>query len=132
MFQVRKSRFCGISVTYFQCCLMSETQVLTSVSNLFIYLFIYLFGGGVLVIIFWKEEDLSGRRIYFLMGGASFLSGGGVGVGGGGAPWRSISFDGGIFKKNHGMGECPSCLPTMGNPVSYQIYTYYAIHKLQK
>ena len=31
MLQVRKSRFCGISVIFIQCCFMSETQVLMTV-----------------------------------------------------------------------------------------------------
>ena len=33
MLQVRKSRFCGISAISFQCCFMSETQILMTVSN---------------------------------------------------------------------------------------------------
>ena len=32
---MRKSRFCGISTMFFQCCFMSETQVLMTVSDFF-------------------------------------------------------------------------------------------------
>ena len=35
--QVRKSRFCGISDIFFQCCFMSEAQVLITVSNFFCF-----------------------------------------------------------------------------------------------
>ena len=42
MLQERKSRFCGISTTFFQCCFISETQVLMTVSN-FSELFLHKF-----------------------------------------------------------------------------------------
>ena len=35
MLQVRKSRFSGISAIFFQCCFMSRTEVLITVSNFF-------------------------------------------------------------------------------------------------
>ena len=35
MLQIRKSRFCGISVIFYQCYFMIETQVLMAVSNIF-------------------------------------------------------------------------------------------------
>ena len=44
MLQVRKSRFCGISAICFQCCFMSETQVLMTVSSF--CNFSFFFSGG--------------------------------------------------------------------------------------
>ena len=112
MFQVRKSRFCGISVTYFQCCLMSETQVLTSVSNLFIYLFIYLFiwrggssnhfleGGGFI----WKED------LFFNGWGFIFK------WGGGGCPMEEHQLWWGDFQKKSWDGGVPLMPPHYGKP----------------
>ena len=45
MLQVRKLRFCGISAIFFQCCFMSETQALMTVSDFWVFF---------LGIIFWK------------------------------------------------------------------------------
>ena len=59
--------FCGISAIFFQCCFMSEAQVLMTVSDLFCFFF-------------WKGALL-------FKWGASFLSGGGMGGERGGGPW---------------------------------------------
>ena len=113
MLRLRKSHFCGISVIFFQCCFMCETQILMTFSN---------FGG------FFFLESFPGRGFYCSMEGGSFLSAGAL-LGGrfsgnhflkGGFTfqWRGgsflsgrvphswgISFDGGEgFKKNHRMG----------------------------
>ena len=45
MLQVRKSRFCGISAISFQCCFMSETQILMAVSNFCNFSFFFSEGG---------------------------------------------------------------------------------------
>ena len=86
MFQVRKSRFCGISVIFSQCCFMSETQVLMTISD---------FWDFFLRIIFWKGY-------LFFNGRVSFLSEG--------HPMRSISFDGGGLKKIMGWRAPLQCL----------------------
>ena len=60
MLQVRKSRFSGISAIFFQCCFMSRTEVLITVSNFFVFFF---------------QESFPGRGLCFSMWG-----GGGGGV----------------------------------------------------
>ena len=91
MLQVRKSHFCGISAIFLQCCFISETQVIMTVSNFFLFFF---------------------SMINFLEGcftfqwGASFFSGGCPMEGGG------INFDGGILKKkSFDGGGAPSHAP---------------------
>ena len=50
MLEVGKSRFCGIPTIFSQCCFMSETQVLMTVSNFFV---------SFLEIVTWKGALLS-------------------------------------------------------------------------
>ena len=85
---MRRSRFCGIFVIFSQCCFMSETQVLMTISD---------FLGFFLGVIFWKSY-------LFFNGGASFLSEG--------HHMGRISFDGGGSKKIIGRRAPRQCLPS--------------------
>ena len=101
MLQLRKSRFCGISAIFLQCCFMSETKVLMKVSDF----------SGVFSRNNFLEADFTFqcRDLFFSWGGgASFLSE--VVLHGDG-----IGFDGGGFqKKLIGLGGGGST-PSMGN-----------------
>ena len=108
MFEVRKSRSCGISAIFFQCCFMIETQVLMTVSD-----FSRFFSRNH----FLEERFTFQWEVCFFRWRMGFI----FKWGGGGAPcpMRGIGFDGGAgrFEKNRKMGEArPPCPPTMGNP----------------
>ena len=96
MLQERKSRFRGISAIFCQCCFMTETQVLMTVSNFF----------GC----FSRYHFLEGASLFNSIG-SSFIFKWGEG-----AP-RGHQVDGGEFQKNYGLvgGVC-QFLPAMGNP----------------
>ena len=89
MLQVRKSCFCGTSATFFQCCFMNETQVLTTISNSFLFF----------------------SRNHFLKEGFTFQRGVGVkeGARGGGGHGRASALMGGGFKKSWDRGVPPPC-----------------------
>ena len=83
MLQVRNPCSCGISALFFQCCFMSEIQVLMTVFD---------FSG-----VNSRNHFLEGgftfqwEGVVFQLGGASFLSGG--------ASWWGISFVGEVLEK---------------------------------
>ena len=87
MLQVRKSRFCGIAVIFFQCCFLSETQVLMTVSD---------FG-------FFSRNPFLKRGFIFQREVLHFQAEV--------APHGDISFDG-----RGGFVGVPPMPPTMGNP----------------
>ena len=102
MLPVKKSRICGISVIFLQCCFMSVTQVLMAVS---------------------RNHFLEGDRTFQYE--TSFLSGEGcpkrgLFLGGGGDESKIISWDGGMTL------PCPLHFPTMGNPE----FKYYLVSPL--
>ena len=100
MLQLRKSYFCGISVIFFQCCFMSETQVLMSFP-------IFRFSGFCS-----RNNFLEGGftfqcgDVFFSWEEASFLSEGVL-------HGNGIGFDGGGLQKNNnrmGGGGVPCCV----------------------
>ena len=105
MLQVRKSHFCGISAIFLQCCFISETQVIMTVSNFF---------WGFFSMINFLEG------CFTFQWGASFFSGGCLMEGGG------INFDGGILKKKI-MWWRGGTLPCSPPPLWETLH----IHKLQ-
>ena len=61
MLQVRKSCFCGISAIYFQCCFMSEAQILMTISDFWGFFRNHFLEGGFAFqwlkkIIGWERE----------------------------------------------------------------------------
>ena len=96
MLQVRrKPRLCGISVIFFQCCFMSETQLLMIDSDFFFFFFFYHFLKGAFT--FQLEGDFIFKCVF---------------VGGGEAPHGGISFDGGralkkVMKTSHAPHHVP-------------------------
>ena len=96
MLQVRrKPRLCGISVIFFQCCFMSETQLLMIDSDFFFF--------------FSRNHFLKGAFTFQLEGDFIFKC---VFVGGGEAPHGGISFDGGralkkVMKTSHAPHHVP-------------------------
>ena len=85
MLQVRKSRFSGISAIFFQCCFMSRTEVLITVSNFFGFFF---------------QESFPGRGLCFSMwrgGGGPFLLGAGNNPGEISAQYSDVALPLGVF-----------------------------------
>ena len=79
MLQERKSRSCGISAIFFQCCFMIETQILMTVSDFsgFFSRNHFLEGGltfqwGVCLSVRGRTSFLSGRGGWALHGGIGF------------------------------------------------------------
>ena len=92
MLQLRKC-FCGISTIFFQCCFMSETQVLMIFSDFFFCFFS-------------RSHFLEGGFIF--QWGASFLG--------------ASALMGGVQKKSSDGVSSPCPPPTMGNPTSENIF----------
>ena len=90
---MRKSHSCGISATFFQCCFMTETQVLMTVSDFSVIFFYESFPGR------WLHFSVGGGFV-FQIGGFIFKLG-----------WHRFWWGRGVSKKIVG------CPPTMGNPV---------------